>query len=586
MKTTNKKTRPNWRPFEKARQFVRSLGLKNQDEWRAWVKSDLRFLDIPTLPSQVYKNQGWVSWSDWLGTKNIATANRQFMEFKDARLFARNLGLKSNTEWGLWAKTEKRPLSIPSNPQKAYANKGWISWGDWLGTKNKRGNYRQFDEARKFAREIGLKTISEWRAWAKTEVHPNDIPSHPQRLYKKSGWISWGDWLGTGQVAFSKRMYRSFSDARSYARNLGLENYTKWRSWAKSDARPDDIPAAPRDFYQEQGWISWGDWLGTDSIWAGKRVYKPFLEARAFVRSLGLKGEKQYRIWSKSANKPDDVPTHPDRTYKTKGWKSWSDWLGTRNIKGGFRSFQEARDIARSLGFADRNVWQKWSKTDARPNDIPATPDRAYKGKGWISWGDWLGTGSVWVGHRTYRTFQDARAFARSIGLKNKDEWAQWAQSAVRPTDIPANPPGIYQGQGWIGWWDWLGTKNRKSGYRQFNEAKSFVRGIGLKGKDEWTDWSKSNARPDDIPANPPLVYRNAGWAGWGDWLGIINRWNETAILNFLYSIKPILRDLQPAELFAIMRQNGLIAAIRNTNNSNAPLIKSIRDLCSSLNSY
>ncbi len=87
-----------------------------------------------------------------------------------------------------------------------------------------------------------------------------------------------------------------------------------------------------------------------------------------------------------------------------------------------------------------------------------------------------------------------------------------------------------------------------------------------------------------DIPASPAGIYHDLGWKGWGDWLGFYNVWNRNAVLSFLYGIKPVLQGLQPAELFAIMRQNGLVAAIKHTNNTNAQLITDIRNLCSSPN--
>ena len=70
MKTTKKKPRRNWRPFEKTRAFVRTLGLKNQAEWNQWRKTDARPNDIPTSPNHAYKEKGWISWGDWLGTRN------------------------------------------------------------------------------------------------------------------------------------------------------------------------------------------------------------------------------------------------------------------------------------------------------------------------------------------------------------------------------------------------------------------------------------------------------------------------------------------------------------------------------------
>ena len=135
------------------------------------------------------------------------------------------------------------------------------------------------------------------------------------------------------------------------------------------------------------------------------------------------------------------------------------------------------------------------------------------------------------------------------------------------------------------GWGDWLGTG------RIANKTRSIVHSrkpgvctfLGLQGRVSEA-WARVRTVPMIFPAFPEGVYKDEGWAGWGDWLGTFNRWNRNAVLSFLYSIKPVLQDLEPAELFAIMRQNGLIAAIRNTSNSNTQLIKDIRGLCSSPN--
>jgi hypothetical protein len=45
------------RPFEEARAYVQSLGLKNSDEWHAWSHSEARPDDIPTDPRATYKGK-------------------------------------------------------------------------------------------------------------------------------------------------------------------------------------------------------------------------------------------------------------------------------------------------------------------------------------------------------------------------------------------------------------------------------------------------------------------------------------------------------------------------------------------------
>ena len=72
---------------------------------------------------------------------------------------------------------------------------------------------------------------------------------------------------------------------------------------------------------------------------------RPFTEARAFVHSLGLKNENEWREYRKSSAKPRDIPSHPDTAYKVQ-WKGMGDWLGTGTIAPRnkiFRPFKEAR---------------------------------------------------------------------------------------------------------------------------------------------------------------------------------------------------------------------------------------------------
>ncbi len=97
-----------------------------------------------------------------------------------------------------------------------------------------------------------------------------------------------GDWLGTGKVSSKARRFRPFADARAFVHALNLTTQAAWRKYSKSGERPADIPAVPQKIYgaQYQGMT---DWLGTGKGLHGAKPWRPFPEARAFVRSLGLK---------------------------------------------------------------------------------------------------------------------------------------------------------------------------------------------------------------------------------------------------------------------------------------------------------
>jgi len=57
------------------------------------------------------------------------------------------------------------------------------------------------------------------------------------------------------------REFRSFEEAREFARALKLKNLKEWREFAQSDRLPQDIPTAPEQAYEDKGWKGIGDWL-------------------------------------------------------------------------------------------------------------------------------------------------------------------------------------------------------------------------------------------------------------------------------------------------------------------------------------
>ena len=242
---------------------------------------------------------------------------KQFRDFEEAREFIRSLGLKSNAEWRTYWKSHSKPDYIPAAPERTYKNE-WKGWGDFLGTHNiHEKKWRSFEDARKFAHTLELNTLNEWTKFTQSNRRPDDIPVHPERTYKNE-WKGSGDWLGTGTVASKDRVYRPFKEAREFAQSLNFKSRKDWEKYSKSGQKPEDIPFLPRRNYKNE-WKGWGDWLGTGNIADKDRVYRPFNEAREFVRTLNLKGQREWNDYCKSGNKPDDIPSNPWNTYKE--WK-------------------------------------------------------------------------------------------------------------------------------------------------------------------------------------------------------------------------------------------------------------------------
>jgi hypothetical protein len=241
-----------YRDFESAREFVRSLGLQSRKDWQDYYKSGKKPDDIPAIPNRTYKNE-FKGMGDWLGTGTIASRYRIYLPFKEAREFARSLGLKNRDKWNEYCASGNKPDDIPTAPWGTYKSE-FKGVGDWLGTgkvANQDRTYRPFTEAREFVHNLKFKNFEMWKEYCKSGNKPDDIPSKPERSHKKE-FKGYGDWLGTGRIAYQDRIYRPYQEARKFVRKLGLKNQKDWYEYCASGNKPNDIPADP--------WITYKEW--------------------------------------------------------------------------------------------------------------------------------------------------------------------------------------------------------------------------------------------------------------------------------------------------------------------------------------
>jgi hypothetical protein len=120
---------------------------------------------------------------------------------------------------------------------------------------------------------------------------------------------------------FRDKKFLSCKDAKLIVKKLNIKTQSDWFKFFKfkNDAFLG-LPSAPYDFYKGKGWVSWSDFLGNDWI--------SFVEARKVAKALNLKNTYEWNKYCLSFERNPLIPTHPDRTYKNRGWISWSDFLG------------------------------------------------------------------------------------------------------------------------------------------------------------------------------------------------------------------------------------------------------------------
>ena len=321
-------------PFEAAREYARSLRLRGMYEWISFCKESTILRGVPRCPKDVYKE--FTTWGDWLGYHPRGQDQiGRWLPFEEAREYARSLKLSGKTEWVKLS----LPLGIPRSPSTVYKTK-FLGWFDWFGKDKPRqaqpkvkpkmhrkktvylSRWREFDQAREYVRSLNLKNQHDWKVACKTL--PADIPTKPQTAYPQ--FTTFADWLGCKlKYQEMKGKWRSFQEAREYARSLGLSSSRQWQKVTLQDDFPVDVKKVP---YTYPEWTSWSDWLGCKPHFNELHMkWMPFQEARKYARSCGLRNIKQWLELARDPRFKHNIPRYPDAAYPE--WISWHDWLDT-----------------------------------------------------------------------------------------------------------------------------------------------------------------------------------------------------------------------------------------------------------------
>lgn len=119
--------------------------------------------------------------------------------------------------------------------------------------------------------------------------------------------------------------------------------------------------------------------------------------------------------------------------------------------------------------------------------------------------------------------YEQAREIVRGEMLKSISEYRRWWLHN-KPSTIPKNPNRAYSSI-WIGWGDWLGTKNPfpyvRRKFRPYKEARAWAQTLGLTSKATWLEYCKRSDYPIDVPRRPDLYYQKSlEWITWKSFLG------------------------------------------------------------------
>lgn len=249
-----------------------------------------------------------------------------------------------------------------------------------------------YEDTKKWVKENlnGIDSISKWNKISKDL--PYFISRRPSDTYANRGWISFGDFFGTGRIQDNKlaENYISYNEAKKYIKKnkIILNNQKEWKVFTKTKDFPFFLSKRPDRFYKTKGWISWRDFLCNSKVRTVKFNYLNFKDCKKWIYEHNIKTSMEFR--QIITNSPDFIPRKPERYYKsTKEWTSWYDFLSKTNKD--FIKYDEAKKLIKNYNIKTNKEWRYFVKNDEfNYLQIPKSPDTTYKNKGWISWMDFL----------------------------------------------------------------------------------------------------------------------------------------------------------------------------------------------------
>jgi len=81
----------------------------------------------------MYKDKGWIDWSELVGRENLFKKER--LDFNAFQAEVRSIfpGTGIVSQW--YGQERRKHPTWPSNPDKFYKGKGWIGWPQLVGRK-------------------------------------------------------------------------------------------------------------------------------------------------------------------------------------------------------------------------------------------------------------------------------------------------------------------------------------------------------------------------------------------------------------------------------------------------------------------
>jgi hypothetical protein len=163
---------------------------------------------------------------------------------------------------------------------------------------------------------MSIKSKNDWFVHIKNDLLPDFIPKHPRQKYINNGWVSWGDFLGTGRISDNYVNYLTYEESKKIIHKLGVTKVVEYKQLAKNNLIPKNIPNRPERYYEKRGWVGWSDFLGCKIVANQKKEFYSLEDFKKKLQTLNIKKMLEYKKYCNSIYRDSKMPTNPLTVYR------------------------------------------------------------------------------------------------------------------------------------------------------------------------------------------------------------------------------------------------------------------------------
>jgi hypothetical protein len=184
---------------------------------------------------------------------------------------------------------------------------------------------------------------------------------------------------------------------------------------------------------------------------SGKKYNISYKDCKSIILELNIKSRNEWL--NNKNNLPKNVPKNPVEYFGSE-WISWGNFLSTNKvqdnlIKDDYLSYIDAKEwiVKNFIPIKSRSCWKSKVYNNEIPNFIPNRPERFYKSRGWVSWGDFLSNGRIANQNKKLLSYSDAKKLVNNLNIITLKQYKIIQSEYVNI--LPVHPHLTYKNKGY-----------------------------------------------------------------------------------------------------------------------------------------